>query len=122
MSEKQDKVQKVQDVTLRLIEARSLLATGWIQDKAHNKGSYCIVGAIYSELLFSSKETQSGPDWRRIDSVGLAAETELEKLLSSNKNEGFYGYVSSWNDKPGRTQEEVLHLMDTAIGNSMNRG
>jgi len=118
MSEKQDKVQKVRDVTLRLIEARSLLAAGWIQKKAHRDGSYCIVGAIYSE--YSGAGRPFCPDWRE-DSIGVEAEAAVEKLIRPLPAPGFC-YIAEWNDKPGRTQAEVLHLMDTAIGNSMSRG
>jgi len=96
------------------------LAEGWIQRKAHNNGSYCIVGAIFSKL--SSVGAQfSGPDWRTVDRVGVEAESEVNKLLTPPPGVVF-SYIADWNDKPGRTQEEVLALMDTAIGNSMNRG
>jgi len=119
MSQKQDKVQTVQDVTLRLIEARSLLAAGWIQNKAHRNGSYCIVGAIFSEL--ASLDSQNGHDWRVIDCVGAETERGLNELIPPDPNNEYYS-IATWNDETDRTQEEVLALMDTAIGNSMNRG
>jgi len=100
----QDEVQKVSDVTLRLISARQKLEAGWCQEKFRSGNSYCILGALgyRNEIEFEDRHAVvliessfSGEDWNGID---------------------------EWNDKPGRTHKEVLSVMDKAIASSLDRG
>ena len=86
-----------------LIKARDLLAQGWCQGVAwiHNKNggyTYCIFGA-----LEKSKDNQKALFEARDFIYGALARRQYEKD------------IEDFNDAPGRTQAEILKLMDDAI-------
>lgn len=88
------------DTKTILTEARALIARGWCQGALYKGTSkapeYCILGAIYSVAPEKSKQDDA------IDAVRWA--------LPDRR-----GGLSYYNDAPGRTQAEVLEVMDRAI-------
>lgn len=99
-----------------LIEARRLIAAGWCQGgfarcdaggcKIDDPAAthFCIVGALRAA---GYRVTRGAPNRT------LAAE-----LLVSQAMTGLEIYAVNlvlWNDRPGRTQEEVLALLDRAL-------
>ena len=93
-------------VAATLAEARKLIAQGWTQGKykrvVNGVECWCISGAI----------DKAAPDYK---SNGLAFAALFHALraydfyLSASTN------ITEWNDTPGRTQEDVLALIDRAI-------
>ena len=83
-----------------LREARELLAKGWTQGVAVRQNEdgrkFCLTGAI--GVCGGSYDQKQ----RARTMLGLL----VAPLL-----------IEAWNDVPGRTQEEVLALVDTAIAN-----
>lgn len=93
-----------------LIKAREKIRQGWTQNvSARNSDNYpvnvdaleavawCALGAIWA--VRGTYETQDD------------AERELCKTIDRE-----YAYsIAEWNDKPGRTKEEVLDLYDRTI-------
>jgi len=89
-----------------LTEARKLIAQGWTQGEykrvVNGVECWCILGAM----------GQAASDYKP---NGLAFAALFHALraddfyLSSSSN------LTEWNDAPGRTQEEVLALIDRAI-------
>ena len=93
-------------VAATLAEARKLIAQGWTQGKykrvVDGVECWCISGAM----------GQSAPDYKPRDLAFAALFRALRAddfYLSSSTN------LIEWNDAPGRTQEEVLALIDRAI-------
>jgi len=114
MSKKQskDEVQIVPDVTLRLIDARQKLQNGWTRGAfkykwSSGRVSYCILGALgYSPDRDAARQLFSD-----MEATGL-----IRAILPKHVP------INIWNDEKGRTQAEVLSVMDKAIARSMNRG
>lgn len=99
-----------------LIEARALLAAGWCQgplakDKngketnwSKNEAvSFCSLGAIYAASHKLCKNTDL-----------LEAKVAKSCVAMSNPDIGRNG-LAWWNERPQRTQTEVLVAFDTAI-------
>jgi hypothetical protein len=89
-----------------LTEARKLIAQGWTQGEykrvINGVECWCISGAM----------GQASPDYKPRDLAFAALFYALgddDLYLSSSSN------LTEWNDTPGRTQEEVLALIDRAI-------
>ena len=82
-----------------LIDARALLAKGWMQGDWHNGDvvrlptRWCSIGAIEWAGGGTAESSAKRALWR---AVGTAC-------------------ISDWNDAPGRTQAEVLEAFDRAI-------
>jgi hypothetical protein len=77
-----------------LKEARRLIEEeGWTQGAFHNSRGYCLVGAVEEATGYSD--------------FGGEVVWELDLQLGDN--------VLYWNDKPGRTKEEVVSLLDRTI-------
>jgi hypothetical protein len=89
-----------------LTEARKLIAQGWTQGEykrvVNGVECWCISGAM----------GQAAPDYKP---NGL----EFAALFRALRADDFYLSSSTslieWNDTPGRTQEDVLALIDRAI-------
>lgn len=82
-----------------LVEAKNQILThGWIQRDLESAEGYCIMGAI---------DAASFDD---IESF-LSATSLVKSLL---RDRGHVNAVSSWNDAPHRTEQEVLNLLDEA--------
>ena len=91
-------------VTKNLMAAKKLLEQGWCQEDYKYKGSYCIQGAvIYANPPLDYDRNLS---YEVIKSV-------IEPAFAVRRG------ISAWNDKVGRTKEEVLCLMDRAIAISI---
>jgi len=77
-------------------KAWEFLEAGWCQrslrEKKDGKDHYCIMGAIDKAYNFD----------------GLRHETTIRHEL---RRRGFDGMISTFNDAPGRTQEEVVALV-----------
>lgn len=76
----------------------AILKHGWVQHKAGSLGEgFCLVGAIVAVSSKRSTVYGNGADVYRF----------LSKFTD--------GSPVHWNDAPGRTREEVLELLETAI-------
>lgn len=88
------------DTKTTLKKARALLARGWCQGSLYEGSSkapeYCILGAIYSVAPEKSEQ----------DDVVNAVRAALPNRCIG---------ISYYNDTPGRTQAEVLEVIDRAI-------
>lgn len=81
-----------------LIKARKLVAKRWIQGRSSDgAGGFCSIGAIHA---FTTRCGEDGPCSAVAKAAGLSSSTDL----------------GGWNDKPGRTQAQVLAAFDKAIG------
>jgi hypothetical protein len=87
-----------------LVEARNLIERdGWCQwAAADGRGAHCMGGAL-------GRVTQGDPNC-------TFTETELAAFRALGEATGTKDYgIPGWNDKPGRTKEEVLAAFDRAI-------
>jgi hypothetical protein len=92
-----------------LLKAAGLIREYGLQ-KHHLEGpdGYCILGAI-SAITFD--------DYKAVVSrvaTHLRAD-QLEKIAQGNEN-NYYLSISQWNDKPERTAQEVIDLLERAAG------
>jgi hypothetical protein len=80
-----------------LATAKGIVAAGWCQGNyTDGEGRYCAAGAL---------------GWRfdgNIDDSQREAFTALERLTG-------VGNLFHWNDAPGRTQQDVIDLIDRAL-------
>ena len=83
---------------------------GWIQN-AHGdrRRGYCVIGALEA----------ADPDWVDYDKHARAL---FSGVIPSGVTEDKESRILVWNDKPGRTKEDVLAAFDTAIAQSMDVG
>lgn len=80
---------------------------GWVQHRIRDeKGRVCAVGAI---------DTVAAPLWPTGTGVRRAA---LRLLRLTADSSGRVYSLTSWNDRPGRTKEEVLALFEQAEKNA----
>lgn len=100
-----------------LIEARARIARGWVQGRfaQDNRGvlvhsysseavSWCLDGA-----LIAVGATSSYTDYHAAHDLVWGALGEPREPRISNS-------LTRWNDAEGRTQDEVLAVLDRAIG------
>jgi hypothetical protein len=71
-----------------------LLEHGWIQGNFERDGKYCLLGALQKTGRFEA--------W-------IPACYILKKNTKPTQE------LTSWNDKPGRTFDEVIQLLDDSI-------
>lgn len=87
-----------------LLAARAIIEDRWCQGTVRRElpdgtTQHCIVGAIW----------QAAPTSRAASARGA-----VEGLLSLRAGVSL-GALHTWNDKPGRTRDEVLALFDSAL-------
>lgn len=87
-----------------LRRARSMLAAPgfWRPDHLLQCSPGSIAGTIYSVVPAPGREE-------------AAASVDLVRLLNDLAQDDGYDYLASWENAPGRTQADVLSLMDRAI-------
>jgi len=99
------------DQVLRDLEvARGKVALGWIQHRQQTGNRYCAYGAVISATRCDAHRT-------------IAALCELQRAhppLSLMRLLPVYP-LTFWNDRPRRTQREILDLFDRAIDQRMAR-
>lgn len=78
-------------------EVRELIAGGWTQNIMEKNGSYCIMGAIFE---------CRGKSFSYVD---------FDRIINPK-----IGNMVTWNDTKGRTQQEVLNLLDEIIEEMSN--
>ena len=81
---------------LRTARERLARPGGWIQGDFERNGGFCVAGACGMELRTRSTKATS-------DAI-----SRLEELIGRD-------WIDLWNDAPGRTQAEVVALVDRAI-------
>lgn len=75
----------------------TLLRDGWCQHEITNsEGQHCLIGTV----LYTRGD------------IDLNTMGSLLKIL---RDDGFVGGPAHWNDTPGRTEQDVLKLLDKAI-------
>lgn len=79
-----------------LKRARGFIADGWCQGSMYIGDSVCLVGGV-------DRAAQNSSDYH-------AVLLYLQLFLPDRAM-----YLTSWNDRPERTKEEVLELYDKAI-------
>ena len=105
-------------VAATLAEARKLIAQGWTQgalyDDDDGRGCYCLAGAVGTVDAASAKLTKG-----RVNFVFYSRSKSIAALSAClggrGRGAGAVDLVTEWNDAPGRTQEDVLALIDRAI-------
>ena len=105
-------------VAATLAEARKLIAQGWTQgafyDDEDGRGCYCLAGAVGTVDAASAKLTKG-----RVNFVFYSRSKSIAALSAClggrGGGAGAVDLVTEWNDAPGRTQEDVLALIDRAI-------
>lgn len=96
------------ETTKVLLEARRLVEEGWCQGAYEDAtGRVCLQRALYLGLLASDSRL----------TPGMTAFDRVVKLLPL-PSPGRPRQIQDWNDAPGRTQTEVLELLDLAIADS----
>lgn len=99
---------KVSGVVALLMAAReTLVVHGWTQGAYRKGNAFCAVGALAFNDYSASGDTVE-------KAKGILAKTLMVR-------EGWALSVSSWNDTPERTKEEVLALFDEAIAAELAR-
>lgn len=108
---------------LRAIKAR-ILRHGWQQGGEHTtevdnayEGCLCLIETL-AVVLFDKSELPRRPDPVRFGTYGRAASALREEIAEVSLYTGIIG----WNDAPGRTEAEVLALIDRAIARLENGG
>jgi len=105
-------------VAATLIEARKLISQGWTQGCYHDVDDglncYCLAGAVGTVDAASAKLVKG-----RVNFVFYSRSKSIVALSACLGGRGggqdAVDLVTEWNDTPGRTQEEVLALIDRAI-------
>jgi hypothetical protein len=104
---------KAEKMTTReiLTNARALIAKGWTQ------GHYARMASGYP----CHENSQRAVSWCLVGAVCRAGEIYLRQALDAVEylreiiGDPDLPLIGNWNDAPGRTQEEVLALLDRAI-------
>ena len=101
-----------------LTEARKLIAQGWTQGCYHDVDDglncYCLAGAVGAAEAGSVRLAKGRVKfifYSRIKSIQSLSDC----LGGKGRGHDAVGLVTEWNDAPGRTQEDVLALIDRAI-------
>ena len=105
-------------VAATLAEARKLIAQGWTQGDFYSdedgSGCYCLAGAVGAAEAASVKLPKG-----RVKFVFYSRSKSIAALSAClggrGRGAGAVDIVTEWNDAPGRTQEDVLTLIDRAI-------
>jgi hypothetical protein len=80
--------------------ADHLLANGWTQNSLFDgNGGSCLRGAMLT-VTWKNLETSAESDYAQVDRF-IRAKVALRG----------YGTISSWNDSPGRTLDDVLDFL-----------
>ena len=101
-----------------LRKAREVLKRdGWIQGELHFNGQHCAIGAIeqaFDETTDAKPDAFSYEDLRTAKIVmgQVAGELDPKSARAGYSNEA---KIASFNDRRGRTMEEVLRLFNDSI-------
>jgi len=107
-------------VAATLAEARKLIAQGWTQGAFYDDededglGCYCLAGAVGAAEAGSVRLAKGRVKfifYSRIKSIQSLSDC----LGGKGRGQDAVDLVTEWNDTPGRTQEDVLDLIDRAI-------
>lgn len=110
-------MKRVSDV---LLKVHALVLRGWCQDQVwavDDEGflSVSLYGAFH---LLEAVPSDTNDTRERYELVSRAVRA-LRRFLDPAREYG--GYLEDWNDMPGRTQEQVLDLVDSVIDSEMKR-
>lgn len=84
---------------------------GWIQGRYSNENGHCAVGAITRVCGLYDAVSLTVPDMVEVRSQ-IEAAYQVERVLRNILAErGGPLHVQTWNDKKGRTKQEVLDLL-----------
>ena len=105
-------------VAATLAEARKLIAQGWTQGDFYSdedgSGCYCLAGAVGAAEA-ASVNLPKGRVKFVFYSRSKSVQALSDYLGGIARGAAAVDLVTGWNDAPGRTQEEVLALIDRAI-------
>lgn len=77
---------------------------GWIQYHYTNEeGAHCLYGAIYAAI--SPYEDAKGQ-------LVLDLDAALKAIIVDRYDTFMYGGLIAWNDRPGRTKDEVIAVLE----------
>jgi hypothetical protein len=86
-----------------LIEARRLIKRGWCQRDYKNRDRVCLHRALTEAALLAPNYSE-------------ALQAAFSRVLAVIPPNPVSRYIiQDWNDEPGRTQEEVLAVLDRAL-------
>lgn len=94
---------------IRCAAADEIEKRGWTQNQYESpEGHVCLAGAIYAVVYDHGDLTHVPPNFRTLDMIPYydikPVFDELAKILGTE-------YVSTWNDKPDRTEAEVIEVL-----------
>lgn len=104
-----------------LLEAKQHVARGWIRHVMVSPEGYCMLGAV-DEVL----KQRHLPTGDHIEAWTSVKEILRQKILELFPDEDRYGdsfsMIAEFNDARGRTQGQVLEVLDKAIAGCAERG
>jgi hypothetical protein len=83
-------------VTQHLIAGRRNIEAGWVQNFTRTRNGVCVIGAL-------------GNYYNRAVDLLLAAVAQVDPEAFRTRN------ITAFNDRPGRTKQEVLEAFDRAV-------
>jgi len=88
---------------------------GWAQNDYENPaGEVCLIGALNAAVAGDPIEEPSTPDgWRLLGGALNALVQQIAPFRSDEEFEYLTGHVTTWNDTPGRTLDDVRALLTT---------
>lgn len=109
---------------LVLKSVRKLLKGKWIRgDYSNRRGNYCLVGAVnrvtgarhISEEAPKEVYNLSIPDHELTTQRLVVLRRIWRAILAKPGSRGPSTSIEGWNDQPGRTEEEILAVLDRAL-------
>jgi hypothetical protein len=101
-----------------LLDARHLIEKGWIRGAMEEDGKFCSIGAIYKVRGVEMSMSTIVEDLDPLTKSAIETVSEVVDDECFHRDCGVScksSVVVGWNDRPGRTQEEVVAAFTRAI-------
>lgn len=112
-----DEAPRAQHAAVVLAAARVQLQRGWAQQSWQG----CLVGAVLrAAWWYSDRPEHAAPAldalWNGLQcSRGLGPPEPVQRVCAPAVRQARVRELTSWNDHPGRTRQEVLDLLDLTL-------
>jgi hypothetical protein len=122
-----DRLRRLGDVCVVLEAARGIIERGWLQGTWSVPGAACLVGAVVQ--VTSADDPAAGlidaapaldllwdawQESRGLGGPGVAGRAAPPEVRAARIRD-----LTRWNDRPGRSREDVLRLLDLAIARAI---
>jgi hypothetical protein len=103
-----------------LLKAAQLIrANGLQKGRLHGPDGYCILGAINAAIFgLGLFDCWSGPYQVAFSRLGIPVGVLTQWNPKRTAYENNYFSISQWNDRPERTAQEVIDLLERAAGDA----